>query len=282
MDLRDQVLDEVRWEVDRTEQRTTFGPWRSLMATRFAGFAAVGAVVVLAVVIVVSLGGGPLIGGDPSLSPSEQPSIAASAAPSTAATGDATLIEPQRNMANSYQGLPAGSYYVDTPYPIHLSVEVPGGVGAFAYLPAGTQINFVRGDEPGELSFAIVDNVVADPCSTELLDPPVGPTVDDLVEALSSLDGFEATAATDVTIDGYDGKQFTLTAPGQGEARCYEMRTWHTTTRQNDLGLGDVAEVQIVDVAGVRLLVSIAYQASESSADRPGLEGILMSVQLEP
>jgi hypothetical protein len=60
------------------------------------------------------------------------------------------------------------------------------------------------------------------------------------------------------------------------------MYTWHTTTRQNGIGQGEVAEVWIVDVAGVRLLVSIAYQASDSSDDRSGLEGILSSVQLEP
>lgn len=195
----------------------------------------------------------------------------------------ATLIEPQANLDTSGQELPAGSYYVDTPFPVYLSVEVPDGNLAWAYTSAGTQINFV-GEEgrAGELSFEIVDNVVADPCSTELLDPPVGPTVDDLVEALSSLDGFEATAAADVSIDGYNGKQFILTAPGPDEARCDDMSTWHTTTRQNGIGAGEVAEVRIVDVAGVRLLVSIAYQALASSADRSGLEGILDSVQLEP
>ena len=200
--------------------------------------------------------------------------------PSTTATGDATLIEPKASDDN-FQELPAGSYYLDTPFPVYLSFEVPDGTTAFAYITAGTQINIASGPG-GELSFELVDNVVADPCSTELLDPPVGPTVDDLVEALSSLDGFEATAATDVSIDGYNGKQFTLTAPGPDEARCHDMVTWHTTTRQNGIGQGEVAEVRIVDVAGVRLLVSIAYQASDSSADRSGLEGILDSIQLEP
>jgi hypothetical protein len=213
---------------------------------------------------------------------SPTPSASESAAPTTSASGGATLIEPQANLDNSFHELPAGLYYVDTPFPVYLSVEVPDATAAWGYITAGTQINFVREDEPGELSFEIVDNLVADPCSDELLDPPVGPTVDDLVEALSSLDGFEATAATDVFIDGYNGKQFTLTAPGPDEARCHDMYTWHTTTRQNGIGQGEVAEVRIVDVAGVRLLVSIAYQASDSSADRSGLEGILNSAQLEP
>jgi hypothetical protein len=76
MDLREQVLDEVRSEVDLTEQRTTFGPWRNLMATRFVGFAAVTAVAAAAVIVGLTLsGGGPLIGGDPGLSPSAQPSV---------------------------------------------------------------------------------------------------------------------------------------------------------------------------------------------------------------
>ena len=83
MDLRDQVYDEVRSEVDRTDQRTTVGPWRNLMATRFAGFAAVTAVVAGAVIVGLALGGGgPLIGGDPTLSPSAPPSEPSGPSPS--------------------------------------------------------------------------------------------------------------------------------------------------------------------------------------------------------
>ena len=64
-DLREQVFDEVRTEIDRTEQRTTFGPWRNLVASRVVGVLAVGAVVVLAVLVGLSLsGGGPLVGGN--------------------------------------------------------------------------------------------------------------------------------------------------------------------------------------------------------------------------
>jgi hypothetical protein len=49
-----------------------------------------------------------------------------------------------------------------------------------------------------------VDNVVADPCSdqetAELLDPPVGPSVDELATAISSLEGYEATAPEVITV----------------------------------------------------------------------------------
>ncbi len=186
-----------------------------------------------------------------------------------------TLIEPQATVDG--QDLSAGSYYVDTPFPVHLAFDLPDVV-AWAYTEAGSQINLSLPDQ-GELSFEIVDNVVADPCSTEPLDPPVGPTVDDLVEALSNLEGFEASAATDVTIDGYPGKQFTLTAP----AACHDdMYTWRTTTRQNGVGPGEVAEIRIVDVDGVRLLIAMAYGPPLSDTAREALEGVIDSVQLEP
>ena len=71
------------------------------------------------------------------------------------------------------------------------------------------------------VSFLIVENVVADPCSPneEPRDPPAGPTVDDLVAAISTLDGFEASAPLDVTVDGYHGKQLTLAAPAEPRLR---------------------------------------------------------------
>ena len=55
------------------------------------------------------------------------------------------------------------------------------------------------------VGFFDVGNVFADPCRARLADPPVGPTVDDLVSALADLPG-DATAAIDITVDGFDGK----------------------------------------------------------------------------
>jgi hypothetical protein len=214
-------------------------------------------------------------------SPSASEPVAPSATSSSPATGDATLIEPsEESVEESGQELAAGTYYVDTPFPVRLAFEVPEATTAWAYTSAGTQLNLAW--ETRELSFEIVENVVADPCSTEQLDPPVGPSVDDLVDAISSLDGFEATAATDVSIDGYNGKQFVLTAPAHDEAACRDLYTWSTTTRQNGVGPGEVAEIQIVDVAGVRLLVALAYPPPISSASRSTTDAILDSVQLEP
>lgn len=112
-----------------------------------------------------------------------------------------------------------------------------------------------------------------------LLDPPVGPSVSDLVSALSNMAGFEATVATDVTVDGFQGKRFTLTAPDT-DARCGSMLTWRTTTRHNGVGPGEVNEVLILDVGGVRLLICVAYRPPIPVGTLSELRTVVDSIQI--
>ena len=70
--------------------------------------------------------------------------------------------------------------------------------------------------------FDRVANIYTDSCQWVLVDPPVGPTVDDLAAAWANVPGFDATAAIDITVDGYAGKQVEFTVPDYDEAR---MRT---------------------------------------------------------
>ena len=65
-----------------------------------------------------------------------------------------------------------------------------------------------------------IANIYADACQWVLLDPPVGPTVDDLVAAWANLPDFATTAAVDVTVDGYAGKQFEFTVPDYNRDEC--------------------------------------------------------------
>jgi hypothetical protein len=59
--------------------------------------------------------------------------------------------------------------------------------------------------KPG-VAFFDVANIYADGCRWVPLQPPVGPTVDDLVQAFASMPGFGGEVR-DVTVDGYQGKQ---------------------------------------------------------------------------
>jgi hypothetical protein len=130
------------------------------------------------------------------------------------------------------------------------------------------------------VTFQIVDNVVAecaDQETAELLDPPVGPSVDDLVTAISSLDGYEATAPVDVTVSGFEGKEFTLTAVRHG---C--GATWATADRITGMGADERNLLRIVDVDGVRVVIAGAYNADTPDADVATMEQVMDSVQIGP
>jgi hypothetical protein len=131
------------------------------------------------------------------------------------------------------------------------------------------------------VSFLIVENVVADPCSPgeEPLEPPVGPSVADLVAAISSLKGFESSAPVDLTIDGYHGKRFTLRTPQN--PGC-DLKTWATEDRTNGVSPGEVNLLHVLDVNGTRLVITGAYYPKEPAAAqrRAAIEQIIASVQI--
>ena len=130
------------------------------------------------------------------------------------------------------------------------------------------------------VTFQIVDNVVAgcaDQETAELLDPPVGPSVDDLVTAISSLEGYEATAPVDITVSEFQGKEFTLTAVRHG---C--GATWATADRITGMGAGESNLLRILDVDSVRVVIAGAYHASTPEADVATIEQVMDSVQIEP
>jgi hypothetical protein len=194
--------------------------------------------------------------------------------PSPTPAPEGTLINPGTGGA-----IAPGRYYIDDPFPVRVSFEVPQGISVdlFGYTSNASQLNLgTRGG--GEVSFEIIDNVSADPCIGTLRDPPVGPSVDDLVAAISAWPDFNPTVPMDIVVDGFAGKQLTVTAPNKG---CGQMQTWATSTRQNGVGPGEVNDVRILDVDGVRLLIGIAYQPSTTASDRSMLQAIVDSVELD-
>jgi hypothetical protein len=136
-------------------------------------------------------------------------------------------------------------------------------------------------DKVVAVTFQIVDNVVAectdDQENAELLDPPVGPSVDDLVAAISGMEGYEATSPTDITVSGFQGKEFTLTAVTHG---C--GATWATADRITGMGSGEINLLRILDVDGVRVVIAGAYDAQTPEAAVAAFEQVMDSVQIEP
>ena len=151
------------------------------------------------------------------------------------------------------------------------------------------------------LSITTVTNLVTDGCLDHTpLEPPVGPTVDDLATALSQLAPFEVTAPpTDVTLLGYPGKHLELTVPdlgftGGGEAQfadCLdgELHSWISPLNDNGAtsfsgydGPGETEEFWILDVEGTRLVL-VKFDSPQSSAeDLAERDAIFDSIRIEP
>jgi hypothetical protein len=197
--------------------------------------------------------------------------------------------------------LAPGRYVTDEQFPVRITFEVPDGW--FAWISnaqiAGVVVNNGIGDGASGwgVTFWIVDNVYSDQCDPgSKVDPPVGPTVDDLVTALSSLPGYRATAPVDAIVSGFPGVEFELTAPEYGE-ECLQHRTWSTPSDEPRVMLpGETNRLQILNVDDVRVVVAIVEYAHTTefeqlrgipldpnahAADQPELRQILESIRIE-
>jgi hypothetical protein len=246
--LPDRVLDAVLDEIPAIPQRRR--SWGAQAFPRIGRAARLGlataAILFVAILGLALFGWGPNIGG-----PMETPAPRPTPSPMTLSPGGRTLA--------------AGTYVTGDSFPVRATLEVPARWESCGW--GSLELGACNRSNAG-VTFMIVDNVVADPCdpSQAQLVPPVGPSVDDLVAAISNLRGFEATEPVDITLDGFDGKQFDVTAPAVGFC-ADEISTWSNRLRTNGVSAGEVNLLRVLDVDGTRLLVAAAYQPSTTSAD---------------
>jgi hypothetical protein len=139
------------------------------------------------------------------------------------------------------------------------------------------------------LHFDEIPNIYADGCQWVPLDPPVGPTVDDLVTAWTNLPDFAATAAVDVAVDGFTGKQIEFTVPDYdiGECRGADSPVFGLWTAPDHAfpafeasGPYQHTQQRILDVAGNRLVITAYYDPNATPQDRADLEQALASIHI--
>lgn len=229
----------------------------------FTRFATV-AVGVLAIVIVgLALAKGANIGG-----PSPTP------VPTTA---------PARLDTLPVGDLAPGTYEIDAIFPVRLSFALPAGFSRGGGDSDDVGIHASAPVQHG-IEFQIASNVFPDPChrSGGAASPPIGPSVDDLVTAMTTLVGFEAGPVTDVTIGGTPAKAFDLTNAidpatcDQGDIRAF---IFAGTGAQSSIGSGQRERIYVMDVAGKRLMIMTYYFANGPYADAAAsLEKIVESI----
>ena len=142
---------------------------------------------------------------------------------------------------------------------------------------------------PGEVILSLFEKVRADPCHFEqgFLDPLPGPTAADLATALANLPGLDASAPTDVSMYGYQGKQLTLTAPASFEG-CTSSSEGSFLLWELPLGAvytmseGQRDRVWILDVDGQRLVIQGLEKPGATAEDKAQVQGILDSIRIAP
>jgi hypothetical protein len=181
------------------------------------------------------------------------------------------------------QELEPGRYLIADALPVRIGITVPEG-----WLASPTAQVQSTAPGGGALTFTLVEGVYADPCHLEegLIDPPVGPTVDDLAIALAGLPSASATGPTETVVDGYPAVSVTLTAPASfadctGERdgplfRLWGVPGWHW------LEPGERNRIWIVAIDGTRLVISAEEFVDSSPDTLAQLNAIIASIDLEP
>ena len=159
-----------------------------------------------------------------------------------------------------------------------------------------------RGESNGPngvaVAFLRAQTINSDPChwdkdgsgsAPQEGDIEVGPTVDDLAEALTANASYESTAPVGATLGGYSGKRLELQlAPDASGCDSYDgagnqyFVFGGRDGGQYAQGGANTWQVTIVDVEGTRLIaVLIAYEET-SAADLSAAQGIIESVVITP
>jgi hypothetical protein len=228
--LPDHVRDAIRAELPSTHQRPAWWPgWRFPEMNSFAKLGVAAAIVAVAALVGYNYLVAPNIGN---------PNTEASPSP----------VSTPRAL---YEGaLEAGVYA--TGHGLDATIAIQAGWTSIEQrgvakdtASGGMVVSFWP--FPGDFNV-----VYTDPCnwSTTVIEPPVGPTVDDLANALAAQQMRGDATPVDVTIDGYSGKYLDMTVPSDIDfSTCdqAEFRSWEGRSHQ---GPGQVDRVYILDVDG--------------------------------
>jgi hypothetical protein len=285
--LADRVIDAVLADIARTPQRRSWWPaWRSNRMNTYAKLiAAAAAVLVVAVVGYQFLPGRGETGGQPTAQPS----------PTAAPSESAAVIPPLPEgplTAGTYRLRPFASETMT------IDATVPdGGWGGGPPSAIGGPVGESNGPNGIAVAFLKAQTINSDPChwdkdgsgsAPQEGDIEVGPTVDDLAEALANA-SYESTTPVDVTLGGFSGKRLELQlVPDPSGCDSYDgagnqyFVFGGRDGSQYAQGGANTWQVTIVDVDGTRLIGVVYSYEDTSAADRSAAQGILESVVITP
>ena len=250
-----------------------------------------------AAVVAVAVVGINLLPGDGSGAGGSQPPVSPSAFPSSSPPSPTPSATEPIDTGN----LSPGTYTTRVPVgdTTTLTFTVPGAWTAYADPPGilrGLTPTAAPGNgPPGGIAFQFRDvtTLKGDPCHWSGTDDdiPVGPTVDDLVQAFQDQTAYEASDPVDVVIGGYAGQRVDIVSPtevfaevngGTTAVGCDDgvWRFWEGEIYAQ--GPANRWQTNILDVDGTRLVIVVQDFPGTNAADRAELAAIVDSMVIEP
>jgi hypothetical protein len=289
----DRVLDAVFDQVPATPQRGASWLARRSppMNSNFVRFALVAAALVIVAVVGYQFLGDSNTGG-PDTTQTPQPT----ASPALTPEPSAAVIPPLPEGT-----LAAGTYRLRPFASATMTIDatVPDG-GWLGGPPSaiGGPVGESNGPNGVAVAFFNAQTINSDPCHWDKdgsgSAPPegdieVGPTVDDLAEALAGSSAYESTTPVAATLGGYSGRRLELQlAPDPSGCDSYDgagnqyFVFGGREGGQYAQGGANTWQVTIVDVEGTRLIAVLISYAETSSEHLSAAQGILESVIITP
>jgi hypothetical protein len=272
--LPDASRDAIRARLPSTPQRPAWWPgWRFLdmnIATRYALGAAAAVLVAIIGFTVLNGGTGNFGSADPTVTP--DPTISP---------------EPTVSALSGQVPLAPGRYTVLTGIDMQVTAAVPenwSAVGNWAVRgPRG------EGSPDGMgLRFYTVGNLLNNPGSYAdgLQDPPVGPTVEDLIQAIVEQEEWTSSSPTELTIGGFAAQHVRITIPDGAEfdprddGGAFYLFQDEGAGQIWGLEVGQMFDVYVVDVNGERLVLDAFHYPGTSAAHLAALEAVVDSIQI--
>ena len=262
------VLDLVLDEIETTPQHRAWWLARRFPIMNSNAFRlgiAAAAVIVIAFVGFRFLPGPGSFGGPPA--PTPTPTVAPSATPLPQLEGQASLA--------------AGRYRVDPLLPVSVSIQVPKGWGAGAtWVAIGPKGN--AAPDGMAIRFYTASNLYVNPLRTGdgVLSPPVGPSVDDLVNAMVNHPDWTITGHDAISIDGYPGQVVHVTLPpGTSDATPFYLSV-DTGGQVWGWAAGQLFDIYVIDVGGNRLVFDAFHYPNTTAGDLAAQRQVIDSIQL--
>jgi hypothetical protein len=158
---------------------------------------------------------------------------------------------------------------------------MPAGWAANPAVPMLASPN--NGPQDGaNVTFARGGWLFSEPCQVTTTDPdiPVGPTVDDLANAIADNPKLDATTPVPVALAGYSGKYIDIQAPADVSQCLDNYRLMEPGIYAQ--GPGQRFHLWILDVGGIRVVVQSMDFAGTSAQHRAQAQAIVDSLTIQP